>query len=591
MSAIQPSMMTALKSILEERFVALLPNLNGPQKGMPAQDKQVSRAFNAFILQKLFDLSSQEAAQCVVDEVNDYGIDAFYYRKLDETLYLVQGKLKASEAFSQEEAQSFTRGIRLLVEQKLDNFNQLFKDREQELAFALDHCSHIQLVIAYTGSGVTRPASNALNELVNDHNLAEERFKPKIKYVSAVEIEEFLRAEQRVKTVDTCLKLRYAQTINDGRITAFGLVNVDDLVGLHEEHKKALYQKNIRYFIGTNKRGVNTAIRDTLKTRPNDFLYLNNGVTAVCTEIKPKSSKQGIKKYDLSGFSIINGAQTISSAAQFKQENPNVDTSAACVMITLIKASNNGGFHKEVTKARNLQNPVALADFAALDDTQERLRQEIALHGYEYRYRHEAAAANDEFTIEINELVKALACLEIDIRYPAKLKSEPDVFVQYDSDEYKAIFSQELDAYKAINSVTVYRVIRELLRTTEKTSNGPEKAIIKHGVYAIACVLMKRLKKKITGKKLIDPNALRQDISAPLDILRQQCIDSYDSTSQPHAFFKRLSDSAQFINHIKIMHEGLKDDDSVQNLLHRLEQDDPYNQRLNNYLSGKLTQI
>ena len=591
MTAIQPPMMAALKKILEERFVAMLPNLTGPQRSVPPQDKQISRAFNAFILQKLFDLSSEEAAKCVVDEVDDQGIDAFYYHEPDETLYLVQGKLKASEAFSQGEAQSFTRGIRQLVEQNLDNFNQLFKDREQDLEYALEHCSHIQLVIAYTGSGISRPATNALDELVNDHNLDEERFLSEIRYISSTEIEQFLRDEQSVKPINTRLKLSHSNTVGSGRKTVFGLIKVDHLIDLHNLNDKALYQKNIRYFIGSNKRGVNRAIRDTLENHPGDFMHLNNGVTAVCTSIAPKRSAGGLKTYELTGLSIINGAQTISSAAMFKEENPEADTSSAKVMLTLIQASDSGEFHKKVTKARNLQNPVSLANFAALDETQERLRQEMALHGYDYRYRPEASRPVDGYTIEIDELSKALACIATDIRHPARLKSEPALFTQADSDEYQSLFTASLNAFTAINAVTVFRVIRDIIKSAEQSSYSPEKLVYRHGLYAIASILMKRLKSKITGQTLLDKNAVSSEISAPLDTLRQQCADAFPDGRAQHSFFKKISDTAPYINRIMITHEGLRDEQNVQNLLGRLSRDDPHNQALHRYLSGRLTQI
>ena len=591
MSAIQPPMMAALKNILEERFVSLLPNLAGPQITVPRQDKQISRAFNAFILQKLFDLPAEKAADCVVDEINDQGIDAFYYHESDETLYLVQGKLKASEDFKQEEAESFTRGIRQFVELSLEHFNQLFKNRETEIEYALDHCSHIQLVIAYTGSGVTAPARIALEQLVIDHTLDEDRFKSDILYVNAAEIEQYLRTEQSIRPVNTRLKLSHSNKLDSRRKTILGLIKVDDLVELHNLYDKALYQKNIRYFIGTNKRGVNKAIRDTLENRPEDFMHLNNGITAVCTGIDGKRTRGGVKSYDLAGLSIINGAQTISSAALFKDEKPEADTSAARVTITLIQASGNGSFHKDVTKARNLQNPVSLANFAALDETQERLRQEMALHGYEYRYRPEASRVTSDYTIEIDELSKALACLTTDIRHPARLKAEPGLFTQADSDEYQSLFTTTLNAYTAINSVIIFRIIREVLKSAEQSTPSSEKLIYRHGVYAIASILMKRLKDRITGTSLLDAATMRSDISPTLDTLRQQCADAFPNGRAQHAFFKKISDTAQYINRIMITHEGLGEEQTVQNLLGRQSSDDPYNQALNNYLSGRITQI
>ena len=56
---------------------------------------------------------------------------------------------------------------------------------------------------------------------------------------------------------------------------------VTDLVDLHEKYGKALYEKNIRTFLG-HKTEVNSAIQKTLADQPESFLYLNNGVTALC---------------------------------------------------------------------------------------------------------------------------------------------------------------------------------------------------------------------------------------------------------------------------------------------------------------------
>src|SRR5690606_35287652 len=139
------------------------------------------------------------------------------------------------------------------------------------------------------------------------------------------------------------------------------------------------YERNIRYFLGSQT-DVNQAIHATLRDEPTSFFYLNNGVTAVCDEIEQKgrNSDNGSRKFKVRGLSIINGAQPVASAAEFVARHPDSDINDAKVMLTLIKAPADRPFGKLVTKARNHQNPVQLANFTALDETQERLRQEIA---------------------------------------------------------------------------------------------------------------------------------------------------------------------------------------------------------------------
>lgn len=48
------------------------------------------------------------------------------------------------------------------------------------------------------------------------------------------------------------------------RKVVFGIAKLTDLIALHTTHDRKLYEKNIRYFIGAGRRGVNRAIKDTL---------------------------------------------------------------------------------------------------------------------------------------------------------------------------------------------------------------------------------------------------------------------------------------------------------------------------------------
>lgn len=594
MPAITPAMMTALKSVLQGRFVPLLPPLQGNQNPQENQKKQVSRAFNAFVLQKMFDLSANEAANAVVDDFGDNGIDAIYYHDADETLYLMQSKLKATDQFLQGDAESFERGIRLLVEQELDTFNQLVKDKADYIENALDHCSEIKLIVAYTGNGVAQTAVTVLEHFVNDDTLDEERINTEIVHIDSRQVEAWLRAEHAIGNVNARIKLSHSNTIGEPRKTVVGLARIDNLVKLHQEHDKALYQKNIRYFIGAGRRGVNAAIKQTLEHAPGDFHLLNNGITAVCAAVSAKRSKGGVKEYVVVGFSVVNGAQTISSAAQFKQQNPGVDTSEAKVMMTLIQASENGDFHKIVTRARNLQNPVELSNFAALDDNQERLRQEMALYGYDYHYRPQQPPRGNVQVIDIATLAKALACLDRSADFAGRLKTEPGLFTNTESLPYQSIFTDRITGSKAINAVITFNVIHNLLVTADRASPSPERLVYRHCLYPLACILMKQMKEKIDGPAILELAGVRQAISVPFDVTRQAFADQYNAVSlgaMHYAFFKRIGDTAKLMQRVMIATLVLEDDVTVIHLKGNVQPDDLYNQALTNYLIGRLSQI
>lgn len=146
------------------------------------------------------------------------------------------------------------------------------------------------------------------------------------------------------------------------------------------------------------------------------------------------------------------------------RENPNADISQAQVMVTIINTGNDA-FHKQVTKARNLQNPVDLANFAALDDTQERLRQEMKMFGVEYLYRPQQSAAAGIRSITIDTLAKALACMQGDVRVPYQLKVEPSKFTNQESAEYQAVFSTDLQGPSPLTRWTAIWLFKSYVQT------------------------------------------------------------------------------------------------------------------------------
>tara|TARA_Y100001968_G_scaffold179990_1_gene164880 strand:- start:30604 stop:32376 length:1773 start_codon:yes stop_codon:yes gene_type:complete len=590
-------MFTALKTLLNERYVPHLPPLLGAANAANKPEKQTARALSAFTLQALFAVDPKTAAHAVVDDYNDNGVDAIYYHETDKTLYFVQSKLKASEQFQLAEAQAFLSGIKLLIAKQYDQFNQNVKNQAGAIDRALDECDQIKLLIAYTGDGISIQASNEIQRVIQaEIDEGEEQLQLQIIDFGPQQIEEMLRQEQAIKLVNDKIRIHKYRSAEGQRKTYFGIVKVSDLIKLHNKHGKGLYEKNIRYFIGSGKRGVNSAIKETLKNEPQHFLHLNNGITIVGNSIKQRAKSRDnntSRDFEVLGMSVVNGAQTISSAAQFLNENPEADISQAQVMLTLINTGSDS-FHKQVTKARNLQNPVDLSNFAALDDNQERLRQEMALYGVEYHYRPQRQLSTGVKIIEIETLAKALACKHSDVRYPARLKSEPSAFTNASSSDYTAIFALDLAGHIAINSVTVYQVIQELTVTADKTSPSPERLVYRHCGYAIASVLMKQLKTKIEGAEILKAEDIKTLISATFDEVRQKFADQYridGAGSAHHAFFKRIPDTAKLIQRVCISQQNLSADPAVKALTVRLDEKDPYNQGLSNYLAGKAVQL
>ena len=550
MAALSPEYAELLKRELSAQYVAHLPSLI-PNKNTPQQneEKQINRALSAFALHSGLGISARTAAKAVVDDFHDNGIDAIYYDSKSETLHLVQSKLKAGDEFKQDEAQAFCEGVRLLIRQEYAAFNANVQSRQVEIADAFSNASQIQLWIVYTGSRVSDAAKAALKNLLDDDSHGEgERLLRDIRYVGPDEIAEELLRRKSYAPVNADLVIAHDVKIEQPRITWYGMAEVQDLVALHNQHGKALYEKNVRYFLGSSKSDVNKGIQKTLATDPSAFFYLNNGVTALCTEVSARDRKASRRRLKVRGLSIINGAQTVASAAELMAQPNPPDISDAKVMLTLIRANADGTFGPRVTRARNSQNAVSVSNFASQDPVQERLRQELAGLSIDYHYRPEAAAVPGEKSILLSEAICALAWLQDDARHPVWLKSGKGDLDNADSAAYKGLFSNDLAGVHLVNAVYFTRAIQELIKKADQSSQYTERLVYRHGMHALGWSYLKKLKKRIAVPMPIAPADIPQIISQSFDVHRQLAVDVFPTLGRgPLAFFKNQGDTTPYL--------------------------------------------
>lgn len=349
MSSPEKATIEILKTVLERDFIAKLPPpLKEDDTYAVNPAKHLSRAFCAFALHKICGISEEIAAQSVVDDYDDYGIDGIFYHALTETLYFVQSKFTGAGGISQGDSLKFCNGIRKLIREDFAGFNENVTKRRVEIIGALGDCVKIEIIVAHTGSEIDRHAKEDFSNFVSDPTHSEVRFNSEIINFNQEKISAYLQDAQAYGQVNTDLFMHECGWITAPRTTYFGLIKLTDLIELHGQHEDKLYQRNIRTFLG-HKTDVNVSIRKTLAENPKEFVFLNNGVTALCSDIQPKNPVGRGKNLRITGISIINGAQTIGSSAKFVADNPDTDISEAMVSITLIKADPSSEFGDFVT--------------------------------------------------------------------------------------------------------------------------------------------------------------------------------------------------------------------------------------------------
>lgn len=526
-SPLNDSELARLNSVLDRDFVPHLPPLLPHARTTDDVDKkQRSRALSAFALASLCKIAPQAAAAAVVDDFEDGGIDACYLRQTEKQLWLVQGKLKKGTQFKQEEAQAFASGVRRLTSGELTSFNQHIQNRTPSVEEELDSCCEIILVVAHVGSGISEHARAQISELTADRDQDEKRFLHPFVEFGPAEIRLALNEKMAHRKINRQLRIFHCRQIKEPHETWIGLMPVNDLASIHQDHGDALFDRNIRNPLG-HQSPVNKSIYKSLEKNSRNFFYLNNGITALADKIEPKSHKNNSQRIDVQGLTIINGAQTISTATRFKAENPTISIDDAKVSVTIIAASSDGDFGKSITQARNYQNAVSSADFAAVQEEQERLRRELMAYDIDYAYKaRDLTPTAIRPVITIEEAAFGLALLGTNPFNPWNLRTKQDAFRTPGSEEYRQAFPVGIASEKVANAAIVGRALSRYIREQISTTDDAiELEILRHSAFAHGWVLAKRFRGAIEAHRIVDGVQIAVAASAPADALRQIIVD------------------------------------------------------------------
>jgi hypothetical protein len=135
---------------------------------------------------------------------------------------------------------------------------------------------------------------------------------------------------------------------------------------------------------------TNKGIIETALDSPENFLFFNNGVSAVASQIE-EDTKLGALR--CKRFSIINGAQTVRSLrkAQVKDKQGVLKNVRVLLRIIEFSLSKEHDFLADVTRFNNTQNSVKISDFRSNDPVQKDLARKfegVVRGGKTYWYKN-----------------------------------------------------------------------------------------------------------------------------------------------------------------------------------------------------------
>lgn len=500
-----------IETLLRQRFFDLVPKDGAGDWTVEQEPNRLSRSLAAYGIGRLCGLDDVSAAASVTDGGNDGGIDAAHYDRANARLMLVQAEFRRNGgAPSQHKVLATINGVRALRAKRFEQFNPRFQDRIDQIEEALDTPGvTITIAFIYLGDALGEHAARDLATYQAESNGASEVVRGED--CGCARVHGWLDQEQAPGSVTLRVTLCLWKCVTAPRKAIYGQITAATLAELARQHGKALFERNIRHYLGSY--GVNAAIAETVRATPGDLFYLNNGITIVAERVTPAAGTEADCAFDLVNASIVNGAQTAGSiltASQTGEISP--DAKLLVTIIEIGEAADELGVR--ITKARNHQNIVRGIDFAALDPTQERLRRELAAAGFRYRYRpSEEARIPSVRSITVEEAAVALACLSctpmtradvdlcrthgqacrnaIDLVVAAK-KQVSHLWDQ-SGPVYPQLFSDNITGVRLCRIVSIYRMLNGILAGSEQSSLGYFKRMFyRHGRYFIMAFVAQR---------------------------------------------------------------------------------------------------
>ncbi|HSH62423.1 MAG TPA: AIPR family protein [Acidimicrobiales bacterium] len=477
-----------IESALDAKFATFV-DLTDVSSSSPQSQRQrfLARSLAAYPVSEITASAPQEVALGITDGTDDNGIDLVYYDSSQERLYFVQSKWHADGSGGPQvgEIQKFIQGFRDLVNLRFDRFNEKVRHLQRQITAALDN-PRVTIECFYLHTGTHDPTDHVkrlFDDLENEMNDSGEVLHTRVFKQS--DLHAMVSGEVEGDRIDLDIALFDWGQVTEPFAAYYGQVAASDVAAWWRDHGSNLFSRNLRKFIQASE--VNNTIAESLKSSPDHFWYLNNGITVLCQSIARKAiggldRKHG--QFACEGVSVVNGAQTVGSIGT-GHAGSNGDGSAADarVLVRLISLENcPPSFANTVTRATNTQNRIVNRDFVALDPEQERLRIELRIDGLTYALKTGDADPAPDDGCSVVDATVALGCAVQDVQWAVQVKREiGKIWEDTESSLYRSIFNAGVSSTGLWRSVQVMRVTDARLATIQRREEGRRRQAAVHG--------------------------------------------------------------------------------------------------------------
>lgn len=268
--------------------------------------------FVAWYLRNIHKLDTYEAKDCITDGAGDKQIDAIYIDNQANIAYIIQGKFYNGDTVDSEPLREVLASwVQIKNLAKLqEGANQKLQIKISELATALEDDYEVCFELITTAT-LTESAKKDLvafqKELADDDTLSAnlvvvDNETLKFKYDEALNKNRpYVNHEFHLDSG------KYMELMIGGTKAVIAALSLKECIKIPGIKDGSLFRKNVRQSLGTGNK-VNKGIARTLKKDVQDFFFLHNGITAICSQMSIHNDILSVKE-----LNIVNGCQSLTT--------------------------------------------------------------------------------------------------------------------------------------------------------------------------------------------------------------------------------------------------------------------------------------
>lgn len=411
--------------------------------------------FVAWYLRNIHNLDTVEAKSCITDGAGDKQIDAVYIDDQSSTIYIIQGKFYKGTTVDAEPLREVTSSwIQIKNLPKLQEAaNEKLKAKIKDIADALNDdyevCFELITTSALTDSAKADLAAFQ-KELANSDTLSANLLLVDNAMLEAKYDEALNRNRPYINYEFTVEPGKYMEMRIGATKAVIAAIPLKECIKIPGIKDGTLFRKNVRQSLGSGNK-VNKGIARTLRNNPEEFFFLHNGITAICSSLKIEGKTMSVKE-----LNVVNGCQSLSTIYSCSESVRN--TTDAYIMFRFYEISDSARAD-EISTCTNSQSAVKARDLRSNDKYVLQMKKAFEQHypdGYFITKRGETADPvryNTSHVVDLTTLGKLLIAWQS--QRPTIAYSETRIFDKY----FDQLFHRDYSPEKILALTELYKEV------------------------------------------------------------------------------------------------------------------------------------